>query len=242
MSTHTLPPWQQQPGQPGPGQPYVGYPPPQPPTKKSWFSRHKILTGLGAFAVLVIVLSAVGAGSNTNTEPTGETDAAAVSGGGDQTTAATPKAPAQKATTEKPAPPPAAPKAPGIGKSVRDGKFEFTVSKVQCGVRQVGGEYGVKADGQFCLVTVKVENTGDEAQLLDSSSQFGYDAAGRKLSADGGAGIYANPGGGGAFLNEINPGNAASAVIVFDIPRTAKLVRLELHASPFSGGVEVTLT
>lgn len=135
--------------------------------------------------------------------------------------------------------PPSETRAAGIGAPVRDGKFEFTVSKVRCGVPSVGGEYGQKADGQFCLVSLKVENIGDESQLLNASSQYAYDATGRKLDADAAAGIYANPGSGGAFLNEINPGNAAVAILVFDIPRTAKLVRLELHDSPFSGGVEV---
>jgi hypothetical protein len=131
----------------------------------------------------------------------------------------------------------------GIGTPVRDGKFEFTVTKMRCGVPSVGsGGLEQAAQGQFCLVSLKVSNIGDKPQTLDASSQFGYDVQGRKLSADGGAGIYANPAGGGAFLNDINPGNSATAVVVFDIPKAGKLTKLELHDSPFSDGVDVAVS
>ncbi len=42
-----------------------------------------------------------------------------------------------------------------------------------------------------------------------------------------------------AVLSNVNPGNTGTINVVFDIPKTAKLVRLELHDSAFSGGVEV---
>ena len=85
-------------------------------------------------------------------------------------------------------------------------------------------------------------NIGDKPQTLDASSQYGYDVQGRKLNADSAAGIYANPAGGGAFLDDINPGNSATAVVVFDIPKDGKLTKLELHDSPpFSGGVDVAV-
>lgn len=43
------------------------------------------------------------------------------------------------------------------------------------------------------------------------------------------------------LLNDINPGNQVTGVVVFDIPKNVKLTRLELHDSPFSGGVPVSL-
>lgn len=219
------PPWQQPPG------PQYGGPQHEPPKKKSWIRRHKILTSLGVVLVLIIIGSVAGGGSGTSSKPTAavEDSTSTASGvGGDSGTTAAAK-PTEAA-------------APKIGTSVRDGKFEFTVVKVRCGVPNVGGQYGQDAQGQFCLVTLKVANIGDKPQTLDASSQVGYDQAGNKLSADSGAGIYANPSGGGAFLNDINPGNAVSAVVVFDIPKTGKLTKLELHDSPFSGGVDVQLT
>lgn len=126
-----------------------------------------------------------------------------------------------------------------VGEAVRDGKFEFTVQGVKCGVDKVGGEFlEEKAQGQFCLVTVKVKNIGKEAQHFSDSNQKAYGADGAEFSADSGAGIYANEKA-EALFNQINPGNEVTGVIVFDIPKDAKLAKLELHDSAFSGGVTV---
>jgi len=40
----------------------------------------------------------------------------------------------------------------------------------------------------------------------------------------------------------VYPGHSVKAILVFDIPKGAALQRLKLHDSPFSGGVEVSLT
>ncbi|MCZ7422946.1 DUF4352 domain-containing protein [Verrucosispora sp. WMMA2121] len=128
-----------------------------------------------------------------------------------------------------------------IGDPARDGKFEFTVKSSKCGVRKVGSDLlGATAQGQFCLITVKVKNIGKEAQMFDGSSQKAYAADGTEYSADGTAGLYANENA-ETFLNDINPGNQVTGVVVFDIPKKVKLTKLELHDSPFSGGVEVSL-
>jgi hypothetical protein len=96
------------------------------------------------------------------------------------------------------------------------------------------------AQGQFCLVTLKVANIGKEAQTFDGSNQKAYGADGAQFSADDTAGIYANDND-DAFLNDINPGNSVTGTVVFDIPKTAKLAKLELHDSAFSGGVTVAV-
>ncbi|SCF06385.1 protein of unknown function [Micromonospora coriariae] len=128
-----------------------------------------------------------------------------------------------------------------VGEAARDGKFEFTVKSAKCGVAKVGSDMlGQKAQGQFCLVTVNVKNIGKEAQMFDGSSQKAYAADGTEYSADGGAAIYANKNA-ETFLNDVNPGNQVSGVVVFDIPKNVKLAKLELHDSPFSGGVDVSL-
>ncbi|WP_328415493.1 DUF4352 domain-containing protein [Micromonospora sp. NBC_00389] len=128
-----------------------------------------------------------------------------------------------------------------VGEAARDGKFEFTVKSAKCGVAKVGSDLlGQKAQGQFCLVTVNVKNIGKEAQMFDGSSQKAYAADGTEYSADGGAAIYANKNA-ETFLNDVNPGNQVSGVVVFDIPKNVKIAKLELHDSPFSGGVDVSL-
>lgn len=128
---------------------------------------------------------------------------------------------------------------PGIGAPARDGKFEFVVSKVECGKPSVGsGLFREDAQGQFCLVSMSVKNIGNGAKTLDSAWQYAYDASNRKFDADGAASSYANDNH-ELFLNEINPGNQVDAVLVFDVPKDVKLAKLELHDSPFSGGVTV---
>lgn len=191
------------------------------PKRRGW--RHRpgtpILLGVLVAAVLAI---ACGAGT-TPTSGTGDSGGSA--GDGDAT--------ATKATADA---------AAKIGDPVRDGKFEFTVQKMKCGVAKVGSSLlNEKAQGQFCLVTIKVSNIGKEAQTFSDSSQKGFSADGAEYATDSTAGIYANDDN-DVLFNEINPGNEVTGVLVFDIPKDAKLVKLELHDSPFSGGVTVDLT
>jgi hypothetical protein len=130
---------------------------------------------------------------------------------------------------------------PGIGDPVRDGKFEFTVTKVRTGVKKVGGEYlSTAAQGQFVLVSVTVENIGDEPRAFSASSQTMYDADDREFSADDSASIYLDDS--NSFYTEINPGNKVKGVVVFDLPKGVSPARIELHDSMFSGGVDVQLS
>ena len=132
-------------------------------------------------------------------------------------------------------------KAAGSGDKGRDGKFEVTVKSMKCGVDTVGDQYlNEKAQGQFCLVTVKVRNIGKEAQMFSDSDQKAYSSDGTEYSTDTAAGLWANKNA-DTFLNEINPGNQITGVLVYDVPKKTKLVKLELHDSMFSGGVTVSL-
>lgn len=127
----------------------------------------------------------------------------------------------------------------GLNQPARDGKFEFVVQSVKCGIPSLGdATIGKKAQGQFCEVGMTVKNIGNEAQLFDASNVFAYNAAGQKYDADGEADIYLGDAG-NAFLNNINPGNTVTGIVVFDIPTGQKITKLELHDSPFSGGVTV---
>ncbi|MFG2099868.1 DUF4352 domain-containing protein [Micromonospora echinaurantiaca] len=172
------------------------------------------------FALFATALIALGCGA-------GATDTSSSSGSGDADAA---KGEEKAAKTAK------------IGQPARDGKFEFTVKSAKCGVAKVGSDLlGDKAQGQFCLVTVNVKNIGKEPQTLIDSSQKAYAADGTEYSTDSEAAIYANKDQQTLFA-EINPGNQVTGVLVFDIPKKAKLAKLELHDSPFSGGVEVALS
>ena len=132
--------------------------------------------------------------------------------------------------------------AAGVGTAVRDGKFEFVVDGIECGVAEVGSEYLKKtAQGQFCLVSVGVKNIGDKPQMFLGDNVSLFNAQGQEYSADTEAGIYLDSTAGATFLEEINPGNQLSGKVVFDIPAGAVPASLELHDSAFSGGVKVAL-
>ncbi|MFJ3963953.1 DUF4352 domain-containing protein [Streptomyces sp. NPDC090036] len=192
--------------------PQWGPAPERPPGRRTWFSRHTLLTVLLAVTALFVAFGI--AGSVGGKEP-----------------AAVPSAKA--ATKSEPT--------PGLGEPVRDGKFEFTVTRLQPGVSHVGGgAYGQDAQGQFFLVHMTVRNIGDRAQIFDGSDQKLIDRNGSKYSADVGASLLID--GSESFLEQINPGNAVDGIVVFDIPKGADPVRIELHDSLFSGGITADLT
>ncbi|GIF04218.1 DUF4352 domain-containing protein [Actinoplanes siamensis] len=213
------------PGQPAFGAP-PGFPPAVPPKKKKW---PWFAAGGGVLALLACI-GAFSGGDTTETAATGNDEAVVAEA-------------ADKPAESKAAGPAAtkAPAKPGIGDPVRDGKLEFTITKMSCGKTTVGSEYlNKKAQGQFCLISLTVKNIGKEAQTFAGSVQKAYDAKGTEFSNDTAAEIYANADA-QTFLNDINPGNAVTGNLIFDVPKSTKLTRIELHDSFFSGGVEVQL-
>lgn len=192
-------------------------PMPQPRPRKSHGCLYALLGAGAAFVLLVVVIvvAAMGAGSGG-----GKTDAASGGKPGGRVSA--------KAETAK------------VGQRVRDGKFTFTVTKIEDGVAHLGPSgVGDTAQGQYVLVSVKVTNHGDEAQYLDDSAQYLYSRNHKKFSVDPGADIDLD--GNNVWLNQINPGNTVKGVFVFDVPKHVDLDRIELHDSMFSGGVTVDL-
>ncbi|NQW72416.1 MAG: DUF4352 domain-containing protein [Actinobacteria bacterium] len=181
--------------------------------------------GIAAVAALAIFATMGEASSSGDAASEPATDASAAPG-------------QEEAATEEEAPADEVAAELGVGDEARDGKFAFTVSKIKCGVKEVGGEFlNEKAQGQFCLVTMNVKNIGDESQLFDASSQKGRTDTGATVDADSTASLYANQEG-GSFLEEINPGNSLEDIIVvYDIAKDQKLTALELHDSMFSDGI-----
>jgi hypothetical protein len=204
-----------------------GYTVNQPPQQQDWRprKRHRLLKAIGiGFALLIVLIVIAGivgggkkGGSGTSASGSASTGAAA---------------------------PAAASKGPGIGSKVRDGKFQFVVTRVSHrhseGDTSIG--LGETAQGRFTVLHIKVTNIGNVSQTLDDSAQYVYDSHGRKYDADSTADIDANSNnGGGVFFNDINPGNTVHGVILFDLPKGDKAVKAELHDSAFSGGVTVSL-
>jgi Domain of unknown function (DUF4352) len=129
----------------------------------------------------------------------------------------------------------------GLGKTTTDGKFQFTVTGMQCGFPSVGPDgFGQKAQGQFCLIDTQIKNIGRTAEIFNDTSQKAYDAAGVEYSVDSGAAFFANQDY-STFLEQINPGNTVHGKLVFDVPPGTKLESVVLHESLFTAGVKVPL-
>jgi hypothetical protein len=182
--------------------------------QRNWFSRHKVITAIVAIIVFLGIIGAASSGGNTTEK------AADVS---------TKTSSEPESTTA------------GIGQPARDGRFEFTVNSIKCGVTTAGKDFLTKsAQGQYCLLNVTVKNIEDQSQSLFSSNQYLFDGQNRKFTADDTAGIYASPQG-SSWYSEINPGNSVTGDIYFDVPKDAEVVSAELHDSAFSGGIKVNL-
>jgi Domain of unknown function (DUF4352) len=144
---------------------------------------------------------------------------------------------AQDGTAEEPAP--EVEKVATVGQPARDGNFEFVVTGVEPPVKSLGEGFAEEeAQGEFVIVRVEVSNIGKDPRSLSSGSQYAY--AGEARYAD--TLIIGLEGADRAFVENINPGNKVTEVpLVFDVPPGTKLTQVELHDSPFSGGVQVNL-
>lgn len=205
------------PSQPAPqGVPY----PPQPPAKK----KRKWPVIVGGVVALMIVGSIFN-DDKKDTEPAENTATVA------QAPAA---APAETKQTE-----PAA----ALNTPVRDGKFEFVVRSVEPGLSEVGDNpfLNQKAQGQFVIVTLSVQNIGDRPQGFSPSNQKLFDTQGRRFETDTSAQI-ALDNNDIAVWDNINPGNTVDVSLVYDMPVGAVPASIELHDSMFSGGVTVNVT
>jgi hypothetical protein len=114
------------------------------------------------------------------------------------------------------------------------------VRSVACGARSVGQGLARKRPlGQFCLVALRVENTGGEGRTFGGGSQYLFDAAGNRHDPDLDATV--RHGGGRLLSTHLNPGQRLEGTLVYDLPDPVELARVELHDGPFSGGAVVEL-
>jgi hypothetical protein len=218
---------------PGPAQ----WTPPPPAPKKRWVA--PVFIGVAVVVGLCCGGSVIAAALSDPQTPAVAQPAAPSQGAPDQGApdqgAPAKEAPVQQAAASQA---PAEAAAPGLKQPVRDGKFEFVVSKVECGAKTLGeAPFASEAQGEYCVVSLTVKNIGNEAQMFSGSNQIAYNAQDQKFTSDGGATLFLADT--NSFLEDINPGNAVDGVVVFDVAPGTTLTRLELHDSFWSGGVEV---
>jgi Domain of unknown function (DUF4352) len=220
-----------------------GAPQPQEPKKKRGALKW-ILIVIGIFVALFVALVIIGValGEDTATPPpAGGSNGVAL--GGVEATATPPPAGGSNAPSDKrfPKEGDAVPTAK-VGDKVTDDNYQFTVTKVSCGVRRVGDQYdGEKAQGQFCLVSLKVKNVGQDPITFSDQNQALVDATGRIYSPDDEAWVYVDDS--DNLWGEINPGNSMKTVVPFDVPKKTEPDYLLLKAGVwgFSEGVRVKL-
>lgn len=240
MSNHTqtTPP----PGQGGEG-------PQAQPAKRTWFARHKIITGILAVLGLFLIIGALGGGDDESpgvaAQPSAEATSAEEGTGSSASSpgstadesAAEEDAAAEPEETEEPTTEEAAPEPSdlGLGEVVTVGDFEVTVTGTEGGITQVGDDmFGEEAQGQFVKVLVTVENTGDAAEYFLDSEQKLIDDSDRQHSTSSASYLLDEQ---SLFLTEINPGNRVEGVLLYDIPEDAVPTAIDLTGGFFGSPV-----
>ncbi|HTB48894.1 MAG TPA: DUF4352 domain-containing protein [Verrucomicrobiae bacterium] len=190
----------------------------------NWFKRHKILTVIGALILLVIIVSAAGGNKTTNQTASSSSGSSKSSSSSNSSKAA----------------------AVGLNQPANDGKFQFTVTGIQCQQTQVESPVSSFSDttagAPYCFVSMTVKNISNVAQSFDPSAQYIYDATGKQYSYDSAASIDIEPQSSN-FVDypSLNPGTSVSGQLVFDIPNTITPTYATLHDSSLSSGVKVNL-
>jgi hypothetical protein len=210
-------------------------PPPPPPAQDR---RRKLLIGYGSacaalLAVLVVVLVyafllhkdnsvQVGSGpTSTSKSATPATTSAANGwGGGTETASETPTA------------------ASGSGPQAADGGMTFAVTGVETApsVKYQDAPVEKTAQGEFFIVHLTVQNSGDAAGTFLGTLQK-LKAGGTVYSIDDEATAYLN----GTYA-DISPGDTADVAIAFDVPPGTSPESLEVHGEPLGAGVDVPLS
>ena len=126
-----------------------------------------------------------------------------------------------------------------LGDPAPDGQFTFTVSSFECGEREVArGLFSFDAVGVYCIAEVRVANTGDAGRRFVATAQRLTDADERVLELAQRETLLLND---DAIGSEINPGLALDVVLVWDVADPGAIRTIELHDSPLSGGVHVSV-
>ncbi len=170
---------------------------------RSWFMRHKVLS---AFLVLILI-SILGGGSNSNNSNNGQT-----SNGIQNNTKAEQK-------TGK------------INETISVGNFSYRVQKAEQ-AQSVGNQYiNHDASGVYEIVSLTLRNNDKESRYADSNMFKLMDDQGRSFVVSteaNSAYSIANNNQYDLFLKQANPGLEINGVLIFDIPKDAKGLKLEV--------------
>jgi hypothetical protein len=120
--------------------------------------------------------------------------------------------------------------------------FQFVVTDFECGFQVLGEGFGqAEPNGQFCVLTLSVENVGDTPRTYSYGNQELVDAQDRRITADFDGSFALDP---DNVITDLNPGVGITTSVAFDVSAAASdadFVSAELHDSPLSFGAEVAL-
>ena len=121
-----------------------------------------------------------------------------------------------------------------IGDEILAGEFKWKITKItkekQIGQDLAGTFFGVKADGEFLIVDVEVENIGKSANILSDSYIKLVDNQGREFTADTMASFYLEQGS-SLIFDTVNPGIVKKGKVVFDVPVGLSVVDVKIYDS-----------
>jgi hypothetical protein len=204
---------------------------------RPWYKKKRFMIPL-ILLVLIIIVTATTGGDGADVASPGDTSGDGEPDAEDVDVPAEVPDEADAEDVDVPAEVPDEAEFSSLGQPAVDGQFTFTVDGLECGVETIGDDFlQEEAQGQFCILTVTVENTGNEARSLDASSQYLYDDQERRFSSSFTLAFAMES----PLFEQINPGNTLEGRIPFDVPDGANIEFAELHDSAFSGGVLVDL-
>lgn len=127
-----------------------------------------------------------------------------------------------------------------IGQPFTIDDWEVTINAVGEPVSEVGNEYlNTKAQGQFVPVTITAKNVGKEATWFFADRFKMLDDQDREFSYSSDATIYGAEEGAVSFMDEINPGNAVTGPIYFDVAADATITSVVVEGGLFTEPVVV---
>lgn len=118
-----------------------------------------------------------------------------------------------------------------IGDEIIAGEFKWKITKVtkQTEIGQyIGSNFlGVKANGEFLILDVEVENIGKSANYLTDSFIKLVDDQGREFSSNPSGAFYLDHNS-AILFDTINPGIVKKGKVVFDVPVDLKVVNVRI--------------
>ncbi len=135
----------------------------------------------------------------------------------------------------------AAPKTAGLNTAVRVGSFEYTVTADRDAGTTAGASPLTKtAQGTFIEVGLTVKNVGSSSATFLSNYIKLVDTTGKTYDADPTATLYASPNQ-SAWVAAINPGNAITGPILFDVPAGTNAASVQVSDNAFTKGETINL-